>query len=183
VTIRQATRDDTEALRALYDEFHAFHVRGVPGHLRLPGLGEADADEFDRGIESIVESDEATLLVAESGDRLVGLAELYLDPPRESPFVVPRRTAKLQSLLVTEDLRGTGLGRALVEAGERWATARGADEITAKTWEFSEGPLVFYESLGYRTLSRELVKALPQRETPEGTGLQGDAAVRSPESL
>jgi len=172
-----------EALRTLYDEFHAFHVRGVPGYLRVPGLGEADADEFDRGIESIVENDEATLLVAESGDRLVGLAELHLDPPRESPFVVPLRTARLQSLLVTEGLRGTGLGRALVEAGERWASARGADEITAKTWEFPEGPLVFYESLGYRTLSRELVKALPRHETTEGTDLQGDAGARSPRAL
>jgi len=32
--------------------------------------------------------------------------------------------------------------------------------MKTKTWEFSEGPLHFYEALGYRTLRRELVKLL-----------------------
>ena len=49
------------------------------------------------------------------------------------------------------------MGRQLVEAAERWATERGVQEMKAKTWEFPEGPLPFYETLGYRTLSRELV--------------------------
>lgn len=158
--IRRAARDDIEALRALYDEFHVFHVRGVPVHLRVPDPGEADPAEFDRAVERLVEGEEATLLVAESQGRLLGLAEVYLDPLHESPFVVSRRTATLQSLLVTETCRGTGLGRALVEAAERWAADRGAEEIKAKTWEFPEGPLAFYESLGYKTLRRELVKVL-----------------------
>jgi hypothetical protein len=33
--------------------------------------------------------------------------------------------------------------------------------MRTKIWEFPEGPLAFYESLSYRTLRRELVKALP----------------------
>ncbi len=158
--IRRATRDDIEALRALYDEFHVFHVRGVPDYLRVPDPGEVDIAEFEHAVEHLVEGEQATLLVAESQHRLVGLAEVYLDPLHESPFVVSRRGATLQSLLVTKACRGTGLGRALVEAAERWAAGRGVEEIKAKTWEFPQGPLAFYESLGYKTLRRELVKAL-----------------------
>ena len=158
--IRRATKDDTGALRALYDEFQAFHVRGIPDYLRVPAPGEADPAEFARAVERLTESGEATLFVAELRGRLVGLAEVYLDPLHKSPFVVSRSTATLQSLLVTEACRGTGLGRALVGAAERWAADRGAEEIKAKTWEFPEGPLAFYQSLGYKTLRRELVKAL-----------------------
>ncbi|HET7855538.1 MAG TPA: GNAT family N-acetyltransferase [Gaiellaceae bacterium] len=158
--IRTASHADVEALRALYEEFHAFHVRGVPSYLRVPNHGEAYAAELDRGLERLFEGDDATLLVAESERHLIGLAEVYLDAIQESPFVVSRRTATLQSLLVTEHFRGTGIGRRLVEAAERWATERGAQEMKAKTWEFPEGPLPFYETLGYRTLRRELVKSL-----------------------
>jgi GNAT superfamily N-acetyltransferase len=159
-TIRRARRDDIEALRALYDEFHVFHVRGVPGYLRVPDPGAAETREFDRAVERLFKGEEATLLVAESQDRLIGFAEVYLDSLHESPFV-SRRTATLQSLLVTKACRGTGLGRSLVEAAERWAADRGAEEMRTKIWEFPEGPLAFYESLSYRTLRRELVKALP----------------------
>lgn len=162
VTIRSARPDDLEALRAGYDEFQSFHVRGLPRYLRVPDPGEAGPTEFDQAVERLIAGEEATLLVAESDGRLVGLAEVYLNDPVESPFVVSRRTATLQSLLVIEDFRGTGLGRALVEAVEQWALQRGAKEMKAKTWEFPEGPLAFYEALGYATLSRELVKPLAE---------------------
>ena len=105
--IRRATKDDTGALRALYDEFHAFHVRGIPDYLRVPAPGEADPAEFARAVERLTESGEATLFVAELRGRLVGLAEVYLDPLHKSPFVVSRCTATLQSLFVTEACRGT----------------------------------------------------------------------------
>jgi hypothetical protein len=36
--------------------------------------------------------------------------------------------------------------------------------MKAKTWEFPEGPLPFYEKLGY--LSRELVKSLQAQTWP-----------------
>ena len=160
VTIREATKDDLEPLRGLYAEFHSFHVQGVPEYLRLPLPGETDPEEFDRAIERLIDSDEATLLIAEADGRLVGFAEVYLDPANESPFVVPRRSAKLQSLLVTKASRGTGLGGALIDGVERWALARGAEEIRARTWEFPGDPLAFYASRGYTTLSRELVRPL-----------------------
>jgi GNAT superfamily N-acetyltransferase len=160
VLIRRATRADLEPLRGLYDEFHAFHVRGVPSYLRVPKAGEADTTAFDRAVERLDEAEDATLLVAEFEGRLIGLAEVYVDADADSAYVVSRKTATLQSLLVTERFRGAGVGRQLMDAAEQWAAELGVEEMKTKTWEFSEGPLHFYEALGYRTLRRELVKLL-----------------------
>ena len=67
--IREATRGDLEPLRDLYAEFHSSQVQGVPRYLRVPAPAEADPDEFDRAIDRLVESDDATLLVAEAPEK------------------------------------------------------------------------------------------------------------------
>lgn len=162
VRIRDAERGDVEELRALFDEFHACHVRGVPRYLRIPGAG---AEELDTTVQRLLAGADSTLLVAESGARIVGVAEVRLDPVSESPFAVPRRVAILQSLFVSEDARGNGLGRKLVAACERWAVERGAEELRAeelraKAWEFGGGPSAFYEKIRYRTLIREFARDL-----------------------
>lgn len=158
VTIRSATPEDLERLRQLYDEFHSFHVRGVPGYLRIPKKDEVSPHDFAEAVADLIASDDKSLLVAEAEGEIVGFAETYMNALPDSPFVVSRRTATLQSLVVTEEKREIGVGAALVEAVERWATERGAVTMKAKVWEFREGPLAFYERLGYSTIIRELAK-------------------------
>jgi GNAT superfamily N-acetyltransferase len=158
--IRPAADDDLPALHGLYEEFHGFHVDGLGDRLRVPAAHEVDRAELDTALRALIERDDRLLLVADDGGRLVGFAEAYVDEPSRSPFVVPRASATLQSLLVTSAARGTGLGRALVAATEQWAASRGARELHLKTWEFDAGPLAFYESLGYATFRRELTKSI-----------------------
>jgi GNAT superfamily N-acetyltransferase len=50
-------------------------------------------------------------------------------------------------------------------AAEAWARERGATELRLDAWEFAAGPLPFYESLGYQTIKRTLVKPLAQDAT------------------
>lgn len=157
-TIRSATPEDLDRLRQLYEEFHSFHVRGVPNYLRNPKPDEVDPHDFAEAVADLIASDDKCLFVAEAEGEIVGLAETYMDAVPDSPFVVARRTATLQSLLVTESIRGTGVGGALVEAAEQWAGERGAEMIKTKVWEFPDGPLPFYQRLGYTTIIRELAK-------------------------
>jgi hypothetical protein len=47
ITVRLATDQDIDALIGLYDEFHAFHVHGVPDRLRIPDeASEEDTDDY-----------------------------------------------------------------------------------------------------------------------------------------
>ena len=51
MVIRRATWADLEPLQALYDEFHPFHVHGVPGYLRVPDAEETDLAAFVKSLE------------------------------------------------------------------------------------------------------------------------------------
>jgi GNAT superfamily N-acetyltransferase len=158
--IRPATEEDLDQISSLYEEFQSFHVDGLPDRLRVPEAHEVDRAALAAAVRALVTGADRTLLVADDGGRLAGLAEVHLQPPAASPFVVPRTSAVLQSLVVTASDRGAGTGRALVAGAEAWAAARGATEVQVKTWEFAAGPLAFYEALGYTTFRRELVKPL-----------------------
>jgi GNAT superfamily N-acetyltransferase len=65
-----------------------------------------------------------------------------------------------QGLVVSEPFRKQGLGKQLLEAVQSWMSEHGAAEIMLDMWEFPEGPLHFYEAVGFRTIKRRLVKAL-----------------------
>ena len=158
IAIRPATEADLDQALILYHEFHEFHVQGVPDRLRVPApYDDAAARET---LTHILYSQDAALFVAEQQERLVGLAEVYLHHDAPHAAAISFTYGHLQSLIVTESLRGTGLGRRLVEAAERWASARGATEMRLACWEFSGGPLPFYEALGYHTIKRTLAHPL-----------------------
>jgi GNAT superfamily N-acetyltransferase len=161
VAIRTADTQDLYALVPLYLEFHEFHVHGVPD--RLVSLG--DPRRFDPAallarLEEIIASAESAILVAHVAGECVGLAEVYVRQGEANPAGVAHRYGLLQSLMVQEAYRGRGIGTRLVEAAERWAREQGATEVRVETWEFVEGPLGFYEKVGYRTLRRTLVREL-----------------------
>lgn len=161
ILIRFATDHDIDALIGLYNEFHAFHVRGVPDRLRIPvEAGEEDQAAVREALINLLKRDDAAIFVAQAREMVVGLAEIYLRQDKEHPLTISYRYGYLQSLIVSESFRKHGIGKLLVEAVHKWARERGASEMQLNTWEFAEGPLHFYERLGYRTLRRHMVVGL-----------------------
>lgn len=159
IAIRPATEADLDQALTLYHEFHEFHVRGVPDRLRVPVPYDDAAARAT--LCHMLQSHDAALFVADDAGHLVGLAEVYLHHDAPHAAAIPLTYGHLQSLVVTERLRGTGLGRRLVAASEQWASERGATEMRLACWEFAGGPLPFYEALGYHTIKRTLARPLP----------------------
>lgn len=162
--IRLATGHDIEQIATLYTEFHEFHVRGVPDRLRSPSFTPKEAADNQTSVfaslRQIIQGNGSAIFVAESGEQLVGLAEVYIKQDGDNPLAVSYRYAYLQSLLVSETYRKGGLGRQLMNAAQQWAREHDAAEMRLEAWEFQEGPLHFYEKMGYRTLKREMVMGL-----------------------
>ncbi|MGC5167248.1 GNAT family N-acetyltransferase [Luteimicrobium sp. DT211] len=96
---------------------------------------------FERAFPAAVARPDVVVLVAEEGDAVVG----YLLAQLEPTFFADGPVAWVQEVMVRADRRGSGVGRALVRAAERWAQAGGAAYVSLASRRAGG----FYEALGY----------------------------------
>lgn len=148
--IRDATIADVTGLAALWGEADAYHHVALPD-VFAPPIEPARSSDF---VAAILGDPDQGLLVAEAGDRLVGLIQVMLRERR--PPMVPRRFAVVDAVAVAAGYRGAGIGRRLMAAAEDWARERGASEVWLDVWEFNVEAIGFYEALGYETVSRRI---------------------------
>lgn len=158
VRIRRATEQDMEALLALYVDLHEFHAQSLPHSLRIPDVYDHSVSR--ETLKGLFDQETAAIFVADVLGSVVGLVEVYLKADEEHPLVVTHRYGYVQSLVVAAAFRKHGVGKALLEEAHRWTQEHGGEELRLAVWEFPEGPLHFYEALGYSTYKRWLVKAL-----------------------
>ncbi len=108
--------------------------------------------EFDSVFDRIQREDSIWLGVAESNAEVVG----YLLGLDHLTFYANGRVAWIEEVVVRQDWRRRGVGRALTAAFESWTANRGAKLIALATRRAAK----FYQSLGYEesaTYFRKLV--------------------------
>ena len=99
----------------------------------------------------------STLLVAELDNRLVATAMIGEDGHRGWVYY----------LAAAPEHQGKGLGRAMMDAAERWLVARGVWKIQLLIREDNAAVKQFYDHLGYRdtrtSCYQKIIKAAPER--------------------
>ena len=81
--------------------------------------------------------------VAEMNDTIVGMALVY---PRYSTWKGP--VIHLEDLIVTEKMRGSGLGTALLDEVVKYGDRLGVKRISWEVLDWNEPAIGFYESKG-----------------------------------
>ncbi len=126
-TVRPAAASDTSALFELVRSF--------------PTPTPPSSAQFSRALDAKLPDPSACLLVAEHETRLVGYVSGYC----HATVYAGGSTAWVDELLVIEPLRGTGIGRELMDAFEQWAKDRRSVLVSLAT----RGAAAFYEHRGY----------------------------------
>ena len=137
--IRPATDADASALASLL------------AHLGFP----ADAAELPERLRRLRSAGDDAF-VADVDGVTMGLATVH------SRFVLhaARPVVQLTALVVSPDVRGRGVGRALVGVVERWAAARGADRLVLTTALYRAEAPGFYERLGFEHTGRRYARRI-----------------------
>ncbi|WP_159714949.1 GNAT family N-acetyltransferase [Geminicoccus flavidas] len=92
------------------------------------------------------------LVAAKLGAGLAGFIEMGLRGYAEG--CGPGPIAYIEGWYVDADLRGLGVGLALVRAGEDWAKARGLSEIASDALITNEGSIAAHRALGFTEVER-----------------------------
>jgi ribosomal protein S18 acetylase RimI-like enzyme len=131
-SVRRATPGDAPAVARLLHGFQAEFDEPSPGVEMLE----------DRYADLIRNKDMIVLLIGEGPD---GFAQL-----RFRPWVYSAGLhSYLEELYVKPELRGTGLGRALLEAAMEAARTEGAEQMELGTSEDDVAARALYESAGF----------------------------------
>lgn len=133
--VRLATEEDAADVARLMIGFRDWWQRDEP------------ADEvFERGARRLLTDPNTDFLLA--GDPPVGVCQL-----RYRYSIWTESDCWLEDIFVEDGARGTGLGRALVEAAFERARERGCRRIELDVNEANRGAVRLYESFGFESWS------------------------------
>jgi len=145
--VRPAEPRDLDDLVQLRLENGRVHAVLDPSVYRVPD-SKAVRAHFDA--RPIADDNDQALLVAVVDGRVLGLAEVSLDPPPPAHQVLlPVPSAHLH-VVVAARARGQGLGRRLELAAREWAGSRGAQQLIAGIQVDNQAAIDFYDRCGYR---------------------------------
>jgi ribonuclease HI/GNAT superfamily N-acetyltransferase len=154
--VRQATAPDYPALYTVFAEMDEIHARALPCIFK-----KVDPRQMVEHLASEqAQGETMLLLVAEDRGKMVGFIRLKIERSPDNPLLQPRRYAKINDLGVTAAYRRRGVEQMLMRAAEKWAGEQGIEEIELNVWEFNRAAAAFYQSLGFETARRTMLKKI-----------------------
>jgi GNAT superfamily N-acetyltransferase len=140
LTVRAAVAGDFDAWLTLWDGYNAFY--GRHGATALPL--EVTRTTWQRFFDAY---EPVYCLIAERGGQLIGLAHYIFH--RSTIQVAP--TCYLQDLFTSDAARGSGVGRALIEALYQRARAANCGRVYWLTHETNQVAMRLYDRIAERS--------------------------------
>ena len=146
-SIRTAKRADFDALVGLYTESAQYHQRIDPALYRIP-----EPAAVAEWLNAAFSCADVAILVAEATDEVIGFAVIRLAEPAPAASMLQARRGAELDVAVSAAHRHQGVGRALVEAGCRWAASKTCSFLMLNCHVANQAAVRLYESAGFRTL-------------------------------
>ena len=122
--------------------------------------GEAMADVHLAYLVDCCRDYDGRIFVALTGARVVGFACVWTRVPPDGPDDIPIDHAYISDVAVIADLRGRGLGRALLQRAEAYARERGAAYLRVGVRAGNAVARQLYAAVGFTEDRIELAKRL-----------------------
>ena len=96
--------------------------------------------------------------VAEQDGMVVGFLTARIDINDSVPFLTRAPICRIGSVVVDEQHRSRGIGKALIVHCDEWAKARDAQQIRLEVMAFNERAQTLYEALGFKVQSQIMAR-------------------------
>lgn len=144
-SLRRAGVDDVVSVARLNQHVHVLHVDAEPEVFR-----PMSPEEAERFFASYLDDASHLFYVwMNPADEAVGYIWAEHQESPASPFKKQRQTVYIHQIAVDPQVRGHGVGQALVAAVEEEARRRGVSQLGVDHWTFNESAEAFFESLGF----------------------------------
>lgn len=127
---------DEAAVLAFARDLPVHDLLFLPRNISEPKVLTAWVREIERGA--------ITSLLACKGDKVVGCGTIVRDPHSWSPHVGGIR------MVISADMRGLGVGRALTQETFALALSMGLEKLTAQMTVDQTGAIAIFEGLGFK---------------------------------
>jgi diamine N-acetyltransferase len=144
-SIRQANEKDYAGLNALFEEIDEHHRIALPQIFSRPE-GPARTREF---LSGVLADQNSVIFLSETQNQIIGLVYAYIRVFPEIPIRIPCRAGEIDQLIVKQQYRRYGVGKALMERAHQWARQMKLDRLELSVWAFNEGAQDFYRELDY----------------------------------
>jgi GNAT superfamily N-acetyltransferase len=151
ITVRRATRVDATAIARFAVSLFDLHTEWDPR--RFTGIATREGATSFYGDRT--EAENAAVLVAEEGERIIGFAYLEYEPVLYAELAT--RVAWLHDIYVEAHYRGKGVGNALITAVKDEAIRLGANKILLSTALGNKEGQRLFERNGFRTTMLEMM--------------------------
>lgn len=147
--VRFAKKEELPRVNKLREQVSDVHAKGRPDIFR-----DNFCQELQDSIYGVWESSQSDVLVVIREDQICGFATVeYIDKPL-TPYTLARKYYHIKEFGVDEAYRRQKVATELFEYIKEHAKKSGFDKIELNVWEFNEGAVRFYESVGFLTYRR-----------------------------
>lgn len=153
--IRKACEDDYPDVSRLFQESDNWHFRHEPYVYRETSESHRSSEYF----KSLL-GESWRFTVATVDDAIAGFLLGYCENKGFFPFHAKRRSFIIDNIVVSEGLRGKGIGKRLMSELLEWARAEGLNDVMLNVYAFNDEAIGLYESLGFKELSRDMIVKL-----------------------
>jgi diamine N-acetyltransferase len=146
--IREATKNDYDAVHRIQRQVHEMHTKKRPDHYQM-----ADTTLDRQYFNSLIDGENTKVFILEE-DQPLAYTILTVKDPVERPILIPKKVVYMDDFGVDQAFRGKGLGKRFFGEVVEYAKTIGADSLELGVWEFNEDAIKFYESMNLKTKSR-----------------------------